>query len=104
MSLPKDMRSKKVIFFSRDMKIGGMEKALLILLNELAKKGFEVHLVLQEKAGVLLGQLDSSVRVSEYPVCNWKPVLLRKCLNFIHRLIWSCFNFKKYDFSCNFAT
>lgn len=95
---------KRIIFFSRDLKIGGMEKALVILLNSLANKGHDVTLVLTNKTGELLNQLSPQIKIEEYRVCESKFLLLRKAFNFCNRTIWKIKNKNKYDFSCNYAT
>ena len=79
---------KKVIFFSVNMHIGGMEKALVDLLNELAKRDYAVTLVLEQKEGELLPELDKSICIKEYRVQKNGNPLLRKCRNFIHRKYW----------------
>ncbi len=94
---------KKIIFFSKNLKIGGMEKALLNLLNLLANK-YEVTLVLEEKEGELLEFLNKEVNVQEYKLSSSKFVIWRKAKNFIKRFIWTIKNKNKYDFSCNYAT
>ena len=95
---------KKVIFFSVNMHIGGMEKALVDLLNELAKRNYAVTLVLEQKEGELLPELDKSICIKEYRVQKNGNPLLRKCRNFIHRKYWEFRNHNKYDFSCAYAT
>ena len=95
---------KKLIFFSKHMEIGGMEKALLNLLNSLARCDYQITLVLEEKRGPFLRELDSGVRVLEYRLssCPVKPV--RRALNLANRLIWRLKNYRKYDYSCAYCT
>ena len=95
---------KKVIFFSVNMHIGGMEKALADLLNELSKRGYSVTLVLEQKEGELLEELDKNICIKEYRVQKNGNPLFRKCRNFIHRKYWELKNRNKYDFSCAYAT
>lgn len=95
---------KKIIFFSVNLHIGGMEKALVDLLNELAKRDYEITLVLEKREGELLKELDSRVCVKEYRVYKEGNPLFRKCRNFIHRKWWGMVNRNKYDFSCAYAT
>lgn len=94
---------KKIIFFSKNLEIGGMEKSLVNILNNLSKK-YEVHLVLEELTGDLLNDLDKSIIVSNYNICNSKNIIIRKAINFSKRLIWTIKNYKKYYFSCNYST
>ena len=95
---------KKLIFFSRNLKIGGMEKALVMLLNKLVKEEMEVTLVLEEKTGVLLPELDCRVIIREYKMSKNKIAIFRRFFNLSHRIIWSIIHYHKYDFSCNYAT
>ena len=95
---------KRLIFFSRDLAIGGMEKALVCLLNILAKRNHQITLVLEKKDGVLLEQLDKRISVKEYSLscCSFAPA--RKLINLCHRVFWGIFHYHRYDFSCNYAT
>lgn len=95
---------KKLIFFSRHLKIGGMEKALVMLLNNLAENEMDITLVLEEKVGALLPELDCRVLVKEYKLSKHKNIIFRKFINLFHRIIWGIMHFHKYDFSCNYAT
>lgn len=97
-------KKKKIIFFSKNLNIGGMEKALVILLNSLNKEKYDITLVLEEKTGDLLQQLDSNITIKEYRLSNNKNILIRKIINFIKRLKWILENYNRYVFSCNYAT
>lgn len=95
---------KRLIFFSRDLNIGGMEKALVCLLNALAKQKYQITLVLEKKEGSLLRQLDETIHVKEYSLSRCSFVPLRKMINLFHRLLWGILHYHRYDFSCNYAT
>lgn len=97
-------KNKKLIFFSRDLKVGGMEKALVILLNRLQNCGYDITLVLTEKTGELLSTLSTDINVKEYRVSNCRIIPVRKAINLIRRTVWSVLNKNKYDFSCNYCT
>ena len=94
---------KKIIFFSKDLNIGGMEKSLVILLNELVKS-YNVTLVLENRTGVLLKKLDKNIVVKEFKISKNKNALIRKFQNGFRRLNWWVKNNKKYDFACNYST
>ena len=51
----------KIIFFSRNLCIGGMEKALVTLINSIDIKKDEVTLVLEHKEGELCKELNKNV-------------------------------------------
>lgn len=94
---------KKIIFFSRTLQIGGMEKSLVILLNELVNY-YNITLYLEFKTGELLDNLNDKIKVKEYRLSNNKNWILRKIFNFIKRYNWYLKNYNKYDFSCCYAT
>ena len=94
---------KKIIFFSKNLNIGGMEKALVSLLNSLCDN-YQVTLVLEEKKGSLLKKLKKNILVKEYHLSQNKIVILRKSLNYFKRIMWSLKYRNKYDFACNYAT
>ena len=59
---------KKILFSAVNLEMGGVEKALVMLINNLAnrlddngKNKYKVTLVLEEKKGIFLSQLDSKV-------------------------------------------
>lgn len=95
---------KRLLFISKHFEVGGMERALLNLLNALCKKDYDITLILEEKHGPLLEQLDSRIKVEEYKLSYNKVVFFRKAINLIHKTLWKLKNKKKYDFSCNYAT
>ncbi len=94
---------KKIIFFSKDLSIGGMEKALVVLINSLCNN-YEITLVLEEKKGILLKSVDPKIKIKEYKLSTSKNIILRKIHNYFKRFFWRFNNAKKYDFSCNYAT
>lgn len=94
---------KKILFTAKNLNIGGMERALVNLLNALAKD-YKVTLILEENKGILKEDLNPHIIIKEYKVAQDKWVLIRKIKNFSHRLIWTIQNKNKYDFSCAYAT
>ena len=94
---------KKLLFISKNLEIGGMEKALVILLNTLVKD-YDITLILEEKKGILLKDLDSKINIEVYKLANSKNIIIRKFKNLVHKTFWKLKNKNKYDFSCNYAT
>lgn len=94
---------KKIVFFCNNMNIGGMEKALLILLNSLCKN-YKVTLYLKEKQGILLNDLNTDIIVKELKTSDNSNIIYRKIYNFINRKIFILLNKNKYSFSCNYST
>lgn len=61
---------KKVLFAVKNMSIGGVEKALLSLLNTLSPEEYEVDLLLLEEQGGFLDQVPNWVNVVVYDYYN----------------------------------
>lgn len=95
---------KKLLFCAYDFNIGGIETALINLLNNLDYSKYDVTLILERKEGVLLDRINKSVKILEYRVSTNNNVIIRKSRNFIKRILWIFKNYHKYDFSCCFAT
>ncbi len=95
---------KRLVFFSYSLCIGGIENALVNLLNKINYDKYEVTLYLIKKEGELLSKVNSNVLIKEYKLSysNIKP--LRKLINGSKRLIFRLKNKNKYNFSCCYAT
>ena len=98
-------RSKKdLLFADKDLRIGGIESAQVNLINRIDFNKYNVTLILEEKHGELLKQLDSRVIVKELKVSNNKNTIIRKTINVTRKIIFSIFNYNNYDFSCCYTT
>lgn len=97
-------RKKELLFSINDLRVGGIEIAIINLLNNIDYKKYNVTLVMEEKAGVLLKNVNKNVKVQELKVSNNKNVIIRKGINFIRKLNFSILNYHKFDFSCCYAT
>ena len=95
---------KKILFSAYNLDLGGIEKALLYLVNYLDTKGYDITLILEKKEGVFLNNISKNVKVIEYKVNNNKNVLIRKIHNMFNQIKFY-FKYKnKFDFSASFAT
>jgi len=94
---------KKILFTAYTFDIGGIEKALVDLLNELTKK-YQITLVLEKKQGILLSTLDSRIKIIEYRPNHNKKSLIRKSINALKRIKFIIKHKGKYDFAVSFAT
>ena len=72
---------KKLLFSAYSLDVGGIETALVTLLNELAKKQYEITLVLEKKQGIFLEDIDKKIRIIEYLPSNNKNVFLLRNRN-----------------------
>lgn len=98
------MKKKKLLFTANNLEIGGIEKALINLLDNINYEKYEVTLILEKKEGEFLNDLNKNVILKEIKVSECKVLILRKLINFYRKLIFKLFNNNKYDFSCCYAT
>ena len=101
---------KKLLFSAVTLDVGGIETALVTLLNYLASqkenndKKYEITLVLEKKQGLFLDVLDKSIKIIEYSPNSNKIVFVRKIINLLKQIRFKRKYKDKYDFSCSYAT
>lgn len=89
---------KKLLFTAYSLDIGGIETALVNLLNRLDYDLYDVTLILEKKAGMYLNLIPDKVEVLEYVAGS------NSLLNGLKLMKWKQKLRNKYDFSCSFAT
>jgi len=94
---------KKIIFFAKDLNVGGIETSLVNLLNELSKF-YNTTLVLEKNEGPLKRNLSNKVKIIEHKISESKITILRKGINFTKRVLFTLKYKNKYDFSCAYTT
>lgn len=100
-----ESRNKKDLLFTAvNLDIGGIEKALLNLVNRIDLNKYNVTILLEEKKGIFLKDIKDGIVVKELKVNNNKNIIIRKFINYTSKYIYSLFEFKNYDFSCCYAT
>ena len=72
---------KKILFTAYDLNVGGIEKALVTLLNKL--NDYDITLVLEHKEGIFLNLIPKNIKVIEYKVSTSKFTIFRNKI-FIH--------------------
>lgn len=96
---------KKILFSAYSLDIGGIETALLTLLNHIAQKEeYEITLVLEKKQGIFLDELSSKINVIEYRPSECQNFIKRKLKNLINRIKFYIKYHNKFEFSCSYAT
>ena len=95
---------KKILFSAYSLDIGGIEIALITLLNKLQELDYDITLVLEKKQGMFLDKLDSKIKVIEYTPSNNNNIFIRKIRNMCKRIYFTLKHKNKYDFSASFAT
>lgn len=103
LSLVKDDK-KTLLFTGVNLKLGGIEKSLVNLVNKIDKNKYQVTIILEEAKGELLEKLDNSIKVKEFKVSNNKNKIIRKGVNILRRCSYALFNYHTFDFSCCYAT
>ena len=95
---------KKLFFATHNLDLGGIETALVTLVNDLSEKGYNITIALEKKEGVFLNRLSKKIKVVEYNTNNHKNVILRKICNLFNRVKFIIKYKNKFDFSASFAT
>ncbi len=98
-------KSKRDLLFAAvSLDIGGIEKALVNLVNKIDLKKYNITIVLEEKKGIFLNKVKDGIIIKEIKVNNSSNILKRKVINFMTKYIYKVFNYKNFDFSCCYAT
>lgn len=96
---------KKILFAAYSLDIGGIETALVTLINELSKTNkYEITLVLEKKQGIFLGEVDKSVNIIEYSPSYNKIKPIAKISNAINRFKFVSKYKNKFDCAISYAT
>lgn len=101
---------KKILFSAVSLDVGGIETALVTLLNHLANEKeneeykYEITLFLEKKEGIFLNEIDERIQIKEYVPSKLKLALIRKLINFIKQTMLRIKYKEKFDFSCAYAT
>ena len=96
-------KQKKILLSSWTLKVGGIETALVNLVNEMAKK-YKITLALEEKTGEFLEKIDKNIKIIEYKPSKIKNTFIRKCANLIKRILFIVKYKNRYNFAVSFAT
>ncbi len=97
-------KKKDLLFADVNLDIGGIEKAQVILLDNINYNKYNVTLVLEEKKGKFLRELNKNVTLREVKVSTNNFVLVRKVVNYLRKVIFEIYNYQNYDFSCCYTT
>lgn len=97
------MKKKKILFTAYNLGMGGVEKSLVNLLNNLDYNKYDVTLYLQLASGEFIDQVNKNVNIYGYNLSKLKNKILKRISNILKYIIILIKNFKKYDFSCCYA-
>ena len=95
---------RKILLAAKNLKIGGIEKSLVNLINYLKENGYDITLVLEERRGRLFKEFNSEVNIKIFKPSTIKFIPLRKIINFLKQLKFELKYGKKYDVSISYAT
>lgn len=95
---------KRILFGAYSLDLGGIEKALVILVNKLQEKGYDITLVLEKKQGIFLNEINPQIKIIEYAPSDSKNIIQRKLINLFKRIKFTLKYKNKFDFSACFAT
>lgn len=98
------MQKKKVLFTNYSLDIGGIEKALVNMVNNMDFSKYDVTILLQHKKGDFLKDVDKRVEIQGFNLSNNKNVLLRKAINMFKIIFTILKNVNKYDFAACYGT
>ncbi len=95
---------KKLLFSAYSLDIGGIEKSLVTLLNELQQQGYHITLVLEHNEGIFKKELDSRIQIVEYKPYSSKNPFIQKMKNFMKQMRFKSNYQNQFDFSACYAT
>lgn len=99
------IEKRKILFAAYSLDVGGIETALLTLINYLAKtERYDITLALEKKEGIFLEKLDKNVKIITYTPSENKFILFRKIANLLKRIRFTLKYKNKFDFAVDFAT
>ncbi len=94
---------KKILFSAYSLDVGGIETALVTLLNYLYKD-YDITLVLEKKQGIFLKDLPKEINVITYTPSSIKFLLARKIINLFKQIKFKLKYKNKFDFAADYAT
>ena len=97
-------KKKRLLFTAYSLNLGGIETALINLVNRINLDKYEVEIILEKKEGIFLDKVKKQITIKEFKVYNNKNKIIRKIRNLSQRIIYTIVNYHIYDFSCCYAT
>lgn len=95
---------KNILFAAYSLDIGGIETALVTLINTLAEEEYDITLVLEKKEGIFLNDINDKINVIEYTPYYCKNKFISKVRNAIKRSKFITKYKNKFDCSISYAT
>ena len=95
---------KKIAFFTKNLDIGGIERAIINYVNNIDKEKYEIYLFLDKAEGIYLDQVNREVKIINLNISDHKNPLIRKIKNAYKLLYYSLKYYHKFYFAASFAT
>lgn len=95
---------KNILICSYDLSIGGIEKSLITLINNLDKTKYNIDLILENIDGELINDIPKFVNILRYKPYNLKIKIIQKALNFLKQIRYRILLKNTYDTSICYAT
>ena len=95
---------KNIIFCAYNLDVGGIETALVSLLNNLDYQKYNIYLFLVKKKGIFLDRIPKQVKIITFNICESKNVIFRKAINFFKLQYFKLKYKNKFDFAAAYAT
>lgn len=98
------IEQKSLLFSAYSLDLGGIERALVTLLNRLQEEGYNITLVLEKKQGMFLNDLNEKIKIIEYTPSDNPNIIKRKLENYKKRRKFKKRYKNEFGFSASFAT
>lgn len=95
---------KKILFTTYDLSIGGVESCLVNLVNNFDYSKYDVTILLQDKKGELLSNVNKEVHIEDYGLSRMKFTLLRKAINMFKIIYTKLKYYRKFDCAISYGT
>ena len=95
---------KSILLAAKNLEIGGIEKSLITLIHYFKENGYNVTLVLEEKKGQLLKNINKDIKIVEFKPYKRGLVSIRRIKNIIKQTIFKVKYKNKFDYSISYAT
>ncbi len=95
---------KNILLAAKNLKIGGIEKSLINLINNLEENGYNVTLVLEERKGRLIKKIKKEAEIIVFRPSEVRFVFLRKIINIFKQMNFILKYKNKFDVSISYAT
>lgn len=95
---------KNIVFCAYNLDLGGIETALVSLLNNLDYSKYNVSLFLTKKEGIFLNDIPKEIKIIDFNICESKNILFRKLVNFVKLNYFKLKYKNKFDFAAAYAT